>query len=368
MFSLPAAILTERNTIPVVDEVQLDEPQAGEVLVSLRATGICHTDLAAVRDARTYPIILGHEGAGVVTAIGDGVTQVAPGDHVVINWQPRCNRCFHCQRGRSDLCERVTGTSSPRTFWRGKPIATLLHAGTFCSAVVVPEGGTVAIRRDLSFGEAALLGCAVATGVGAALFTAKVYPGANVAVLGVGGVGLNVIQGTRLAMASRIVAIDIKKDRLSQAREFGATDGFIATDPRLTEEIWKVTDGRGMDFVFEVVGSTELMRKGIDLLGRGGELLLVGAAARDKELAFLPRRFMSLQQAIRGSIYGNIRPGIHLPMLADWCCSGDLKVRDLIGQSVTLEEVPAIFRNPSSSRGIRTIIEWPASTGQRGDS
>jgi S-(hydroxymethyl)glutathione dehydrogenase / alcohol dehydrogenase len=362
MRSMLAAILTEKFAPPILDEVQVDDPQPGEVLVTMRASGICHTDLAAVRDARSYPIILGHEGAGIVAAVGTGVTHVVPGDHVVINWQPKCGHCIHCQQGRSDLCERVTGTATPRVFWREQPIAVMLQAGTFCPAVVVPAAGAVPVRRDLSFGEAALLGCAVATGVGAALFTARLQPGDNVAILGAGGVGLNIVQGARLAAASRIVALDISDERLAWARQLGATDVFNSEDPEIIEKVRRVAGGRGMDFVFEAVGLAALMRSGLDMLGRGGELVLVGAAARDAEFPFMPRRFMSLQQAIRGCIYGNIRPGLHLPLFADWCCDGRLNVKGLISQSVSLDEVPDLFINPHRLRGIRTIIEWPAGT------
>jgi S-(hydroxymethyl)glutathione dehydrogenase/alcohol dehydrogenase len=362
MLSRQAVILTERLAPPILDGVEIQEPQEDEVMVDLRASGICHTDLAAVRDARTYPIVLGHEGAGIVAAVGSGVTHVAPGDHVVINWQPKCGRCIRCQSGRSDLCEDILGTATPRVFWRGQPIALLLQAGTFCSTVVMPAAGVVPIRRDLSFGEAALLGCAVATGVGAALFTAKVQPGESVAVFGTGGVGLNIVQGARVAAASVIVAIDISDERLEMARTFGATHGFRGDDPDLVDKVRGVTKGHGLDYVFEVVGVPALMRQAVDMLGRGGELILVGAAARDAEFAFRPRRFMSMQQAIRGSIYGNIRPAIHLPLFADWCCEGRINVKALITQSVRLDEVPDLFTHHERLRGIRTIIEWPAAS------
>ncbi|MBC8041674.1 MAG: zinc-binding dehydrogenase [Opitutaceae bacterium] len=356
----PAVILTEKNRPPILDEIEVHDPQAGEVLVALRASGICHTDLAAVRDARSYPIVLGHEGAGVVEAVGLGVTHVVPGDHVIINWQPKCGHCARCQADRSDLCENVTGTAGPRVFWRGEPIAVLLQSGTFCAFVVVPAAGAVKVRRDLAFAEAALIGCGVATGVGAALFTAKMQPGDTAAVIGTGGVGLNIVQGARLAGASRIVAVDIDDGQLALARTFGATDTVNARDPDLVEKVRAVSGGRGLDFVFEVVGLPALMRTGVDMLARGGELVLVGAAARDAEFSFAPRRFMSCQQVVRGSIYGNIRPARHLPLLADWCCEGRIDVKRLITQTVRLEDVPRLFAEPERLRGIRTVIEWPS--------
>ena len=356
----PAVVLVEKNRLPIVDEVELENPGPGEVLIDLRASGICHTDLGAVRDARTCPVVLGHEGAGIVSVVGAGVTHVAPGDHVVVNWQPKCGNCRRCQSGRSDLCDQITGTAAPRVFWHGEPIVVLLQAGTFCSAVVVSAAGAVPIRRDLPFDQAALLGCAVATGVGSALFTAKVQPGDTVAVLGVGGVGLNIVQGARLAGASHIIAVDISDERLQFAQPFGATEGFNANLPDLVDRIRNITKGRGLDFVFEVVGSPALMRTAVDMLGRGGELVLVGAAARDAVFAFAPRRFMSNQQVVRGSIYGNIRPALHLPLFADWCIDGRLNVKGLASQSISLEDVPGLFATPGGLRGIRTIIEWPA--------
>lgn len=220
--------------------------------------------------------------------------------------------------------------------------------------------GSSSYRHDLPFAQAALLGCAVATGVGAALFTAAVQPGESVAVLGTGGVGLNILQGARLAGASTIIAVDRSDERLAMTPHFGATHTVNAADAGLVDKVRGLTQGRGCDYVFEVVGLPSLMRKAIDMLGRGGELVLVGAAPREAEMAFPPRQFMSRQQVIRGSIYGNIRPSIHLPLFADWCCDGRIDAGSLITRTVTLADVPALFADPGRPGGIRTVIEWPA--------
>ncbi len=295
---MAAIVLTERGLPPTLETVTVDDPGPDEVRVRMVASGICHTDLAAVRDARTYPILLGHEGAGIVESSGTRVKHVQPGDHVVINWLAKCGQCRRCVTDRADLCEQILGTAAPRVRWRDAPLAVLLNAGTFCPLVVVPATGAVPIRRDIPLTTAALLGCAVATGVGAALYTAKVEPGTTVAVIGAGGVGLNVVQGARLAGAKVIVAIDVDEERLAMASSFGATHIFNNRRNSPVAHVHELTNGRGVEHVFEVVGKPNLMRQGIDMLARGGILTLVGAAARDASLQFQPRRFMSQQQTL----------------------------------------------------------------------
>jgi len=344
--------------LPTLEEVTVESPGANEVLVRMVASGICHTDLSAVRDARACPVVLGHEGAGIVEEVGTNVAHVRPGDHVVINWQAKCGTCRRCATGRPDLCENVLGTESPRVFWEGQPISVMLNAGTFCPLVVVPASGAIPIRRDIPLAKAAVLGCAVATGVGAVLYTAGVQPGEGVAVIGTGGVGLNVVQGARLVGANPIIAIDLSEERLRLAGEFGATHQLNNRDKDMVKEVTVLTDGRGVEHVFEVVGAPDLMRQGIEMLCRGGTLTLIGAAARDEKLSFHPRRFMSQQKNIRGCIYGNIRPEEDLPKFADWYQEGRLNLDSLAGERVSLAAVPEIFARPAEHSGIRTIIEF----------
>jgi len=356
MMNVPAIVLTERGRPPALEIVVLDAPGPGEVRVRMVASGVCHTDLAAVRDARTVPVLLGHEGAGVVDAIGAGVTHVQPGDHVVINWQPKCGRCRRCLAGRQDLCEDIRGTAAPRVFWRDQPLSVLLNAGTFCPLIVVPAAGAVRIRRDMPLDKAAILGCAVATGVGAALYTARVQPGEGVVVIGTGGVGLNVVQGARLANAYPIVAIDVDDERLRQAAVFGATHTVNSRERDAVAAVRELTNGRGVEHVFEVVGLPELMLQGIDMLARGGALTLVGAAARDATLPFHPRRFMSQQQTIQSSIYGNIRPALDLPLFADWYMDGRLYLDELTVEEIRLEDVLEVFAGHGPARATRPMV------------
>ena len=356
MTDVPAVVLAERGRAPTLETVVVGAPGPGEVRVRMVASGVCHTDLAAVRDARAVPVLLGHEGAGVVDAIGEGVTHVRPGDHVVINWQPKCGHCRRCLAGRQDLCEDIRGTAEPRVLWQGAPLSVMLNAGTFCPLAVVPAAGAVPIRPDMPLDKAAILGCAVATGVGAALYTARVQPGEGVAVIGTGGVGLNVVQGARLANARPIVAIDIDDQRLRQATVFGATHTINSGMEDSVAALRELTGGRGVEHVFEVVGLPELMLQGVEMLARGGALTLIGAAARDATLPFHPRKFMSQQQTIQGSIYGNIRPTLDLPLFADWYMDGRLRLDELAVETIRLEDVPDVFAGRRPAGAARALV------------
>ncbi len=352
----PGIVLKHLNTLPSLERVVVHDAGPGEVAVRMVASGICHTDISTMRDARSTPVLLGHEGAGVVEEVGEGVAHVQPGDHVVINWQVKCGRCRRCLSGRQDLCENIQGTAAPRVFWNAAPVGVMLNAGTFCPRVVVPALGAVPIRNDMPLEKAAMLGCAVATGVGAALYTAKVQPGDAVVVIGAGGVGLSVVQGARLANAGLIVAIDRDEARREQARAYGATHTLPDAETAV-RDVKALTDGRGAEHVFEVVGLPDLMLKGIDMLARGGALTLVGAAARDAVLPFHPRRFMSQQQVIQGCIYGSIRPMLDLPMFADWYMAGKLLLDEMHRTTVRLDEVPEVFATLERDRGIRPIVD-----------
>jgi S-(hydroxymethyl)glutathione dehydrogenase/alcohol dehydrogenase len=356
MIALPGIVLERLGQAPTLETIHISEPGPGEVLVRILASGICHTDLGYMQYARTCPVLLGHEGAGIVERTGAGVTSVQPGDHVAINWQPKCGKCRHCLAGRRDLCEDIHGTSEPRTFWKDAPLHVMLNAGTFCPLAVVPENGAIPIRKDMPLEKAALLGCAVATGVGAALYTAAVRPGERVVVIGAGGVGLNVIQGAHLAGAGQIIAVDRLDARLSFAEALGASHCINSAQTNPVKEVAALTGGGGVDYTFEVTGNPSLMATGIEMLGRGGALVLVGAAGREDNLTFKPRRFMSMQQRLLGCIYGNIRPELDLPLFADWYMQGRLQLDELHTHTLALEEVPAFFADPARYGGIRSVV------------
>jgi S-(hydroxymethyl)glutathione dehydrogenase/alcohol dehydrogenase len=312
----------------------------------MHAAGLCHTDVTQVRDARFTPILLGHEGAGVIESVGESVDAVQPGDRVLICWKVPCGRCRRCRTGALHLCESVIGLAAPRFFRNGEPIGPMLNAGCFCEYVVLPAEAVVRIDVDLPLDQAALVGCAVATGVGAALWTARVEPGASVAVFGAGGVGLNVVVGARLAGATTIVAVDPVASRRELALARGATAAVPPGEPV-----------GPVDYAFEVVGSPEIMRTALDALAPGGELVLVGAAARDELLSFHPRAFMSKQQRITGCIYGSLRPHADLPLLLEWCAEGTVPVADLIGRRIALAELEDAFSEPPGD-SVRTVVTF----------
>lgn len=361
MRELPGIVLGGLGQLPDVKMVALNGPGPDDVLIKMAASGICHTDVGYMKYARTCPVILGHEGAGIVEEVGSRVTHVQPGDHVVINWQPKCGKCQRCLSGRRDLCENIHHTAEPRIFLDGEPLSVMLNAGTFSPYIVVRGAGAVPIRKDMPLEKAALLGCAVATGVGAAMYTAKVQPGETVVVWGAGGgVGLSVIQGARLANAGRIIAIDLQDSRLELAKKLGATHGINAKRDDPVAVVNDLTAGRGVEHVFEVVGIPTIMARAIDMLARGGLLTFIGAAGRQDELTFKPRSFMSKQQRMAGCIFGNIHPEIDLPLFADWYMDGRLKLDELHTHSTTLAEVPDIFAQHANGRaeGIRTVVHF----------
>jgi S-(hydroxymethyl)glutathione dehydrogenase/alcohol dehydrogenase len=337
-------VLERLNEPPSLQEIEVLPPGRGEVRVRMRAAGLCHTDMSNVRDARTTPLLLGHEGAGVIESVGEGVDGLEPDIPVLVCWKVPCGECRHCSAGRLHLCERVQELAEPRYFWRGDPLPPLLNAGCFSELIVLPVAAAVPLDDALPLEHAALVGCAVATGVGAVLKTAQVEPGARVGVWGAGGVGLNVVSAARLAEASMIVAVDPDPTRRRLALARGATE---AVEPGV-----EVTE---LDYAFEVVGEPEIMSAAIDSLGIGGTLVLVGAAARDAVLSFHPRAFLSKQQQIVGCIYGSLHPQRDLPELLRWCNDGRLPLADLVGPRISLDELPAAFVDPPSD-GVRTIV------------
>jgi S-(hydroxymethyl)glutathione dehydrogenase/alcohol dehydrogenase len=342
-------VLERLNEPPRLHEIDVLPPGSGEVRIRMHTAGLCHTDLSSVRDARTTPLLLGHEGAGVVESVGDGVDELEPGMNVLICWKVPCGSCRHCSAGRQHLCERVQELSEPRFFWNGEPLPPLLNAGCFSELIVLPAAGAIPLDGSLPLEQAALVGCAVATGVGAVLKTVQMEPGARVGVWGAGGVGLNVVSAARLAEAAMIVAIEQDPKRRALALARGATD---AVAPEAAAGV-----AVDLDYAFEVVGEPEVMTAALAALGIGGTLVLVGAAARDALLPFHPRAFMSKQQRIVGCIYGSLHPHADLPELLRWCADGRLPLDDLIGRRISLEELPGAFVEPPTD-GVRTMVTF----------
>lgn len=342
-----ALVLDALGERPRIQEVTVEAPGPNEVRIRMRAAGLCHTDLSQVQDARFTPILLGHEGAGEIESVGDGVEGLAPGDPVLVCWKVPCGRCRRCAWDEPHLCEDVVGLAGPRVFRDGEPIRPMLDSGVFCDHVVLPAAGAIPIDDAVPFEEAALVGCAVVTGVGAALWTARVREGSSVAVFGAGGVGLNVVVGARLAGAGRIVAVDPDPSHLRLATVRGATETVApgaAFEP--------------VDYAFEVVGEPAVMEQALASLAPAGELVLVGAARRPDTISFQPRAFMSRQQRITGCIYGSARPAEHLPYLLERASDGTIPLADLIGRRIALDELEDAFDEPAGG-GVRTVVTFP---------
>jgi S-(hydroxymethyl)glutathione dehydrogenase/alcohol dehydrogenase len=349
-----ALVLERHGDRPRLANVVVDRPGPGEVRVEMLAAGVCHTDIAAVRDARTVPVVLGHEGVGVVESVGNGGDDALVGRRVLLSWKTPCGSCRRCAQKRLHLCETPRGTAAPRVHRNGDPLALLLDTGCFCTYVVVPAVAVVPVPNGLSDEHAAVVGCAVATGVGAALHTAPIEAGDLVAVWGAGGVGQNIVTGAKLAQAGAIVAVDPDPGRRAAALARGAT---AACHPdEALEMIVNATAGHGLDFAFEAVGRPSIMETAIEALGVGGTLVLVGAAARAELLSFQPRRFMSRQQRLVGCIYGSIQPPGDLVRLLQLAADGAIPLADLIGPRVTIDELSVRLDAPTN--GLRTIVAF----------
>lgn len=351
-----ALVLHRLKEMPRLERITIADPGPGEVRVRMMAAGICHTDLGYVDYARTTPVVLGHEGAGIVESVGPGVTAALVGEHVALSWHTPCGACRNCRAGRPQVCEAVLGTAAPRLRLGDTPLAVMLSVGCFARYAVVPAASAVPLRSDMPFEKAALLGCAVATGLGAALRHAAIRDGDDVAVIGCGGVGLNTVQGARLARAGRIIAIDRDPGRLELARDFGATHSIVAAGD-IVEPVRRLTGGRGVDHAFELVGRSELIEAGVAMLARGGQLTLVGATGRDDSITLRPRPFMSQQQRVCGCIYGDVAPAHDLPLFADWYKSGRLQLDLLHTATISLADLPMHFA-ASRHTGIRTVVRF----------
>lgn len=366
-----AAVLSAAGEpLEVRDDVEVEAPHAHEVRVRMVAAGVCHSDLSMCDGTlmAPVPIVLGHEGAGVVEEVGEGVTRVERGHRVVISWVPQCGECFFCLRHQGHLCERANaaiasgglldGTSRFRS--RGAPLHQMSASGTFADVTVVPECGVVKVDDDLEMGLAALLGCGVLTGVGAATRTADISPGDTVAVLGCGGVGLNVVQGARIAGADRVIALDTNPAKLELAERFGATAVVDASAGDPISAVMRLTGQRGADVVFEVIGLPRTIDQAVTMTRRGGQTVLVGIPRMDTMLS-LPAFFgvVLAAKTITGCWYGSSNVQEDVPVLVDLYRKGQLELDGLVSRSVGLDDVNAALDALRAGEVTRTLIRFP---------
>lgn len=359
MTSARAAVARQAGQPLSVEEIDLAEPGPHEVLVRMAASGVCHSDLSVQNGTIPFmfPTVLGHEGAGVVEAIGEAVTRVRPGDHVVLTWMPPCRRCFWCLAGQPMLCENGLAAVLGGNYASvdGTPLVRGLGTATFGERTLVPEGGAVPIDRSIPLELAALVGCALTTGIGAVWNTAELRPGTSVAVIGCGGVGLSVIQGARLAGASLIVAVDPVPAKLEMAKSFGAAVGVdgAADVPAAVRE---VTGGRGADTVFEVVGRPETIRTAFDATRRGGTVVLVGAGSASAQVTFNAMELFLDAKTVKGCVYGSADPDRDFPVLVDAIRSGAVDAESLVTRRIALDEINDAFAAMEAGAVARSVI------------
>ena len=352
-----------------VETVQLEGPRAGEVLVEVKATGICHTDaftLSGADPEGLFPAILGHEGAGVVVEVGPEVHSVRPGDHVIPLYTPECRQCKFCTSGKTNLCQAIRATQgqglmpdgSSRFSIGGDMVHHYMGTSTFANYTVLPEIAVARIRPDAPFDKVCYIGCGVTTGIGAVINTARVEPGSTVAVFGLGGIGLNVIQGCRLVGADRIVGVDLNPDRQALAEKFGMTD-FI--NPNEVDDvvaaIVDLTDG-GVDYSFECIGNVHVMRQALECCHKGwGESVIIGVAGAGEEIATRPFQLVT-GRVWRGSAFGGAKGRTDVPKIVDWYMDGKINIDDLITHTMGLDEINTAFDLMHEGRSIRSVVVY----------
>jgi S-(hydroxymethyl)glutathione dehydrogenase/alcohol dehydrogenase len=355
-----AAVLREVGGPLRVEDVELAAPGPGEVRVRIAAAGVCHSDLSLARGTlRTpaVPVVLGHEGAGHVTAVGPEVTGLAAGDAVVINWSPSCRRCWFCTHGEPWLCESADERSRRPygTLADGAPVHPGLSTGAFATATVVGQDACVPLPPDLPMEQAAVLGCAVLTGVGAVLNSARVRPGESVVVFGLGGVGLSALQGARLAGADPIVAVDPSEARWELARTLGATE-VLPPGRELGRSVRALTGGRGADHAIECVGRGETIRAAWSVTRRGGRATIVGMGGADDTVSFSALEVPFFARTVAGCMFGSSDPAVDVPMLLEHVRSGRLDLGALVTHTAPLDAVEEAFARMAAGQGARTVL------------
>jgi S-(hydroxymethyl)glutathione dehydrogenase / alcohol dehydrogenase len=350
-----------------IETVDLQGPRAGEVLVEIKATGICHTDhytLSGADPEGLFPAILGHEGAGVVVEVGEGVTSLKPGDHVIPLYTPECRQCKFCLSRKTNLCQAIRATQgkglmpdgSSRFSLDGKPLLHYMGTSTFANYTVVPAIALAKIREDAPFDKVCYIGCGVTTGVGAVVFTAKVEAGANVAVFGLGGIGLNVIQGAKMVGADKIIGVDVNPARQAIARRFGMTHFLDPADyANIVDAIIQITDG-GADYSFECIGNTKVMRQALECTHKGwGRSIIIGVAEAGAEISTRPFQLVTGRKW-EGTAFGGARGRTDVPRIVDWYMEGKLNIDDLITHRLTLDQINEGFDLMKRGESIRSVV------------
>jgi NDMA-dependent alcohol dehydrogenase len=355
--------------LEIRDDVEVEAPRAGEIKIRMGASGVCHSDLSMQNGTMmaAAPIVLGHEGAGVVEEVGEGVTNLKPGDHVVVSWVAQCGDCFFCERDQGYLCEGANAAlasgglldGTTRFTSQGAPLFQMAASGTFSEVSIIPATGAVKIPDDLDMKVAALIGCGVLTGTGAAMNTADIRKGDTVAVVGCGGVGLNVIQGARIAGAGEIIAIDMNETKLQLAKEIGATATVNASQSDPVSQVMEMTGQRGADVAFEVIGLQQTIDQTITMVRRGGQAILVGVPKMDA-MIMLPAFFgvVLAEKTIKGCWYGSSNVQKDVPKLIDLYKKGELKLDELISRTISLDEVNEAFDAMKTGEVARTVIQY----------
>jgi S-(hydroxymethyl)glutathione dehydrogenase/alcohol dehydrogenase len=366
---IQAALITAPHQPLQIETLDLAPPQAGEVLVRLVACGVCHSDWHLVTGATKHPlpVVPGHEGAGIVEAVGEGVTRVKPGDHVVLNWAPCCGHCFYCLRGKPNLCDTFIGPvwagvmldGTPRLSWNGNPVYHYSALAALAEFSVVPEPCCVPIRADVPLSVAALVGCAVTTGVGAALYTAAVQPGDSVAVFGCGGVGLSILMGAQLAGAARIIAVDKSAKKLELAKMFGATHTVNVAEEDGVSAIRQITGGRGAEITFEAVGVPQLQVECVEAARPGGKAVFVGLSAMGSVTPLSGATLARQEKTVLGSYYGTANTARDFPFILDLYVAKKLNLDALVSQTYRLPQINEALAAMLSGDVARGVVVFP---------
>ncbi len=360
-----AAVLHGRGEPFRIEEVELDPPGPGEVLVEMAAGGVCHSDWSVVEGVieKQFPIILGHEGSARVLEIGEGVRLVRPNDAVILSWIPDCGHCVYCMTGRANLCDGrapyadgTLGDGIIRFHQDGQRIRHFNGVSSFSQYAVVPERGAIPVDPRVPLDRAALIGCAVSTGVGAVLFTARVQPGQSIAVFGVGGVGLNAVQGGEIVNAGRVIAVDVNERKLQMAREFGATDTVNARETDPVQAILELTRGEGVDYAFEAIGRPDTIRQAFECTRKGGTAVAIGIAPKDALVSIQPQLLVYGERRLVGSFYGSTRPRADFNRFSELYLAGKLKLDQLVTREWRLDQINEAFAAMNAGEVARGII------------